>query len=97
MTTKTYLVHRTMQDGAKEYLPGDTRDMTEGDAAELVALGALSIEGEYPADRAPAVRHTFGAEPSAVNDGGYTIADEGRAVTLASAAPASTKKIAAKA
>lgn len=63
MTTKTYTVHRTMQDGATEYLPGSTREMTEADAAELVGLGALSLEGEEPLERAPTVRHTFGADP----------------------------------
>uniref|UniRef100_UPI0035CB66D5 hypothetical protein n=1 Tax=uncultured Sphingomonas sp. TaxID=158754 RepID=UPI0035CB66D5 len=83
MTTKTYTVHRTMQDGNRGYLPGDTRELTEADAAELVSLGALSLEGEDPVERVPGVRHAFGAEPSAVNDAGYTIADESMAIDLA--------------
>ncbi len=92
MQTKTYTVHRTMQDGATEYLPGSTREMAPADAAELVSLGALSLKGEDPADRTPSVRHTFGEEPSAVNDGGYTVAGEAGAITAptapATAAPA---------
>jgi hypothetical protein len=96
-TTRTYTVHRTMQDGSTEYLPGSTREMTPADAAELVDIGALSVKGEKPTEREPAVRHTFGSEPSAVNDGGYTIADEGRAITSDKAQPAAAKTTAPKA
>ena len=87
MQTKTYTVHRTMQDGAIEYLPGSTREMAPADAAELVSLGALSIKGEEPIEREPSVRHTFGGQESAVNEGGYTVAGEAGAITAPTAAP----------
>lgn len=56
-----FTVNRAMQDGAKSYERGDTREMTEIEAAPLLAAGALSKEGEKPAERKPAVQHTFGA------------------------------------
>ena len=69
---KTYTVHRAMHGDGKDYARGDTREMTEADAATLLASGALSEKGKDPAERVPAVRHTFGSERSAVNEGGYT-------------------------
>jgi len=70
----TYTVNRAMHGDGRDYDRGDTRHLTEADAASLVATGALSLKGEAPVERAPAVRHTFGREPSRVNDGGYTTA-----------------------
>lgn len=69
---KTYTVHRSMHGEGRDYVRGDKRDLTEADAAALVKTGALSLEGEEPAVADPAVRHTFGSEPSAVNRAGYT-------------------------
>ncbi|MBB4618966.1 hypothetical protein [Sphingomonas abaci] len=71
---KRYTVHRSMHGDGKDYEAGDTRLMAEADAAELVKLGALSLEGEEPAAREPAMRHTFGTEPSKLNTEGYTVA-----------------------
>lgn len=71
-----YDVKRSMQ-GDKDYNRGDTRMMTEADAAPLVATGALVRHGEKPGEREPAVRHTFGAEPN--EDRGYTDALDGKA------------------
>lgn len=68
---KSYTVLRAMQ-GDREYARGDTRELTEADAAALVASGALVEKGKEPAEREPAVVHTFGNAPSAVNEGGYT-------------------------
>lgn len=70
-----YVVNRAMQDGANEYSRGDTREMTEIDAAPLLAIGALSKPGEEPAEREPAVQHTFGAAPTEQRE--YTSAGEG--------------------
>ena len=58
---KTYTVHRGMHGDGRDYQVGDTRELTEADAAELVASGALSLMGEAPKVREPSVRHTFGA------------------------------------
>jgi hypothetical protein len=60
MATKTYAVHRSMHGDGRDYEPGDTRELEEVDAADLVASGALSLEGEEPIVPEPAVRHTFG-------------------------------------
>lgn len=59
---KTYTVHRAMHGDGRDYERGDTRDMTEIDAAALVESGALSLEGENPAVRTSSVRHTFGKD-----------------------------------
>jgi hypothetical protein len=65
MATKTYTVHRSMHGDGRDYEPGDTRELDEIDAAALVESGALSLEGEDPRVREPAVRNTFGkAEPT---------------------------------
>lgn len=69
-----YIVTRAMHGDGKDYARGDTRQLSETDAAPLVAAGALAKEGEEPTAREPAVRHTFGTEPSKVNDQGYTSA-----------------------
>lgn len=82
---KSYTVHRSMHGDGKDYARGDTRELTEVEAAPLVKTGALSLEGEDPATREPAVRHTFGQEPSQVNEGGYTTAT-GEGVKLEPAA-----------
>jgi hypothetical protein len=84
---KTYTVHRAMHGDGKDYARGDTREMTETDAAPLVASGALSPEGEEPAARAAGVEHTFGTKPSTVNDRGYTSAT-GEGIAAPRAAPA---------
>jgi hypothetical protein len=89
---KTYTVHRAMHGDGKDYERGDTREMTEADAAPLVELGALSIKGSDPADRPAAVRHTFGQEPSAVNDGGYTVATGDGVVAPRTATPATPRR-----
>ena len=59
-----YTVHRAMHGDGKDYERGDTREMTEVDAAPLVATGALAQKGEVPMERAPAVEHTFGRLPA---------------------------------
>lgn len=69
---KTYTVHRAMHGNGKDYARGDTRELTEADAAPLVASGALSEQGADPLVREPAVQHAFGQNRSAVNEGGYT-------------------------
>lgn len=70
-----YTVNRTMQDGPHEYCRGDTRALTEIDAAPLLASGAISKPGEEPATREPAVTHTFGSAPT--ENAGYTDAGDG--------------------
>jgi len=79
---KKFTVNRSMQDGATSYDRGDTREMTEVDAAPLLASGALSLPGEEPAVREPAVRHTFGAlegaEPVALDTKASDSRVEGR-------------------
>jgi len=67
-----YTVNRSMQDGAQSYERGDTREMTEVDAAPLLATGALSKPGAKDTEREPPVRHTFGTAPT--EDAGYTSA-----------------------
>ncbi len=62
MSTKTYTVHRSMvgTDG-REYGRGDEREMTDVEAAELLANGAIAVKGEAPVSRkTSAVEHTFG-------------------------------------
>jgi hypothetical protein len=71
---KTYIVNRAMHGDGKDYARGDTRQLTEADAALLVQSGALTEKGGKTAEREPTVRHTFGNEPSKVNDEGYTSA-----------------------
>ena len=71
---KKYTVHRSMHGEGRDYERGDTRELTEADAAEMVRSGALSLEGEKPRVRGDAVDHTFGSRPSEVNDAGYTSA-----------------------
>lgn len=71
---KTYIVNRAMHGDGKDYARGDTRQLIETDAAALVQSGALTEKGGKVADREPAVRHTFGSEPSKVNDDGFTLA-----------------------
>lgn len=62
---KTYAVHRSMHGDGRDYEPGDTRELLEIDAADLVESGALSLVGEEPKVRNPAVVNTFGkAEPT---------------------------------
>lgn len=63
MAIKTYDVYRSMT-GDKDYVRGDTREMDELDAAELIRSGALALPGEKPAVREPAVVHAFGSAPS---------------------------------
>lgn len=69
---KSYTVHRAMHGEGRDYARGDTRDLTPADAAPLLAIGALAERGKGPAEREPAVRHTFGAEKAASAD--YTTA-----------------------
>lgn len=73
-TKQTYVVNRAMHGDGRDYARGDTRQLSDTDAAPLVATGALLLKGEDAVVREPAVRHTFGTEPSAVNAGGYTSA-----------------------
>lgn len=87
---ETYIVNRAMHGDGRDYARGDTRQLTETDAAPLVATGALSRKGEKPAEREPAVRHTFGQEPSKLNDEGYTTA-VGEGIQLPRAASQSTR------
>jgi hypothetical protein len=58
-----YEVRRSMQNGAESFERGDTREMTEAEAAPLLRSGALCMPGEDPAEREPAVQHTFGTAP----------------------------------
>lgn len=83
----TYRVNRSMHGDGKDYARGDTRELTETDAAPLVATGALSLDGTNSVEREPAVKHTFGQEPSAVNEGGYTTAT-GKGVSASRVKPA---------
>ncbi len=86
-----YTVNRAMQDGAKSYERGDTREMTEIDAQPLLDSGALSLPGKEPVVRESGVKHTFGAEPSSVD--GYTVAHPDKAITIPTkAAPAAKSK-----
>lgn len=91
----TYTVNRAMHGDGKDYARGDTRELTETDAATLIATGALSLKGKVPVEREPAVRHTFGQEPSAVNEGGYTTAT-GEGISVTPAKPAANKAAKAK-
>lgn len=56
MAKRKYDVYRSMT-GDKEYVRGDVREMEEADAVDLVASGALALEGEDPVNRDPLVRH----------------------------------------
>ncbi len=85
-----YTVNRAMQDGAVSYARGDTRQLNEVDAATLLASGAISEKGARPAEREPAVRHTFGAEKSTVGD--YTSAAAGSVVIADKRANSATAK-----
>lgn len=98
MATKTYTVHRSMHGDGRDYEPGDTRELTEADAASLVEMGALALEGEEPLTREPAVRHTFGTDPGTAPADYTTATGEGvivgqPAATQTDAAPA---KVSAK-
>lgn len=73
-TKNTYIVNRAMHGDGKDYARGDTRELSETDAAPLVATGALTKKGDKTAEREPAVRHAFGTQPSKINDEGYTSA-----------------------
>lgn len=88
--TKTFTVHRAMHGDGRDYARGDTRKMTELDAAPLVKSGALSPEGEDPAIREPAVQHTFGQRPSEVNERGY-VAATGEGIQPPKPAPVKVK------
>ena len=92
---KKYTVHRAMHGDGKDYARGDIREMTPIDAADLLATGALSEEGKDPAERDPAVRHTFGQEPSNLNERGYTSAS-GDGIQLPKPAPTKPARAAAK-
>lgn len=72
MADKKFTVHRSMHGDGRDYERGDTRVMSEADAAPLVATGALAPEGEDPLVPAAAVEHTFGQRASEVNERGYT-------------------------
>lgn len=65
MSGKTidYVVHKDMHGDGRDWVRGDTRTMTEADAAPLVAVGALAKKGETPIERAAPVEHTFGTRP----------------------------------
>jgi hypothetical protein len=89
---KSYTVNRAMHGDGKDYERGDTRQMAEADAAALVATGALSEKGKAAAEPAPAVVHTFGQEPSAVNDAGYTTATRDGIIAGRPAAASSAPK-----
>jgi hypothetical protein len=56
MAKKKYDVYRSMT-GDKEYNRGDIREMEEADAVELVASGALALEGEDPVKREALVQN----------------------------------------
>lgn len=85
-----YQVNRSMQDGAKSYARGDTREMTEAEAETLLRTGALSLPGEDPATPEPAVKHTFGAAPQHSPEG-FTVANPDNAITMPERAPAPAK------
>ena len=82
---QTYDVHRSMHGDGRDYVRGDTREMSATDAAPLVEAGALSEEGQEPLVREAGVRHTFGSEVSAVSERGYTTAT-GEGVIVGTAA-----------
>ncbi len=77
----TYEVRRSMQCGAESFERGDTRELTEAEAAPLLQTGALCLPGEEPAERKPAVEHAFGDAPQQ-SPADYTIADPNNAVQL---------------
>lgn len=59
-TKQKYTVHRAMHGEGRDYARGDTRELTEVEAAPLVATGALAKQGEVPLERGEPVQHTFG-------------------------------------
>jgi len=73
----TYTVNRAMHGDGRDYDRGDTRQLSEADAAPLIATGALSLKGEGPIEREPAVRHTFGTDAGAAPDHYTTATVEG--------------------
>lgn len=93
--TKEYTVNRAMQSGSESFERGDTRKLTEADAAGLVESGALTLKGSKTAEREPAVVHTFGTVPSEVES--YTDASTGKEASVSvqdkrpAAAPKSRK------
>ncbi len=52
MANKTYTVARAMTADGKDYARGDTRELSEGDAAHLLASGALTEGKAKPATEA---------------------------------------------
>lgn len=81
----TYTVHRAMHGDGKDYARGDERELTEAEAAPLVATGALAKKGQKPVQRPPvAVEHTFGA----ASDGGSVTITDKRETAPAAAKPA---------
>lgn len=63
-----YTVHRSMQSGAESFARGDTRQLTEAEAAPLVETGALSRKGQKPVERTSGVQHTFGTAKSSEDE-----------------------------
>ncbi len=55
MANKTYTVARAMTADGKDYARGDVRELTEGDAAHLLASGALTEAKSKPAAETKAV------------------------------------------
>jgi hypothetical protein len=87
----TYTVNRAMHGDGKDYARGDTRELTEADAATLLATGALSPKGKPAAEREPGVRHTFGQEPSETNEGYTTATGDGVVAPRTATKPAAKK------
>lgn len=56
MAVKSYLVNRSMT-GDRDYERGDTREMEEAEAADLIESGALSEPGVAPRVRPNGVTH----------------------------------------
>lgn len=76
---KTYTVHRAMHGDGRDYSRGDERELTEQEAAPLVAAGALALKGEVPVERGEPVVHAFGKAPTSTLD--YVPAIENPAVS----------------
>ncbi|WP_066723559.1 hypothetical protein [Sphingomonas pituitosa] len=76
-----YEVRRSMQCGAESFERGDTRELTEAEALPLLKSGALCLPGEDPAQRDPAVMHTFGSAPQE-SPTDFTVAHPDNAVQL---------------
>jgi len=65
MAKHTYRVERHMI-GDKPYAPGDTRDLTPAEAAQMVKVGALTDLGPAKAEKAEAEAENK-AEPEVEN------------------------------